>query len=354
MRDTIEIAGRPVGPGHPVYVIAEVSANHNGDFSKAAAIVEAAAAAGADAVKLQTYTPDTLTIRCSNDWFRIRGTPWDGRTLHELYGEAQTPWEWQPELKRLAERLHLHCFSTPFDATAVSFLSEMGVPAFKIASFENTDLPLLRRVAATGKPVILSTGMATLGEMEEAVGTLESAGCRELAILKCTSAYPAPPEEMNLRTIPHLRETFRVPVGLSDHTLGPVSAVAATALGASVVEKHLTLSRADPGPDSAFSTEPEEFRDLVRAIRETERALGTARYGAGGREKGSMVFRRSLFVVEDVKKGEILGPRNVRVIRPGYGLHSRHLEEVLGRPASRDIARGTPLSWDLVGSGEKR
>jgi len=345
----MKIGDRAIGAGQKTYVVAEVSANHNGEFRKAARIIDVAKEAGADAVKLQTYTADTLTIDCDKEWFRIKGTPWDGRTLHELYREASTPWEWQADLKRHADEIGIELFSTPFDATAVAFLEQLGVACHKVASFENGDLPLLREIAATGKPVIMSTGMATLEEIEEALQTLRGARSGPVALLKCTSAYPAPPEEMNLRAIPHLAATFGVPVGLSDHTLGHTAAVAAVALGACIIEKHVTLSRADPGPDSAFSAEPDEFAALIEAVRTTERALGDVRFGAGAREQGSRVFRRSLFVVRDVKKGERLDDRNVRSIRPGYGLHTRHLEEVLGRAAAADIERGTPLSWDLLG-----
>jgi pseudaminic acid synthase len=350
MTDTIEIAGRRIGAGQPTYIIAEMSANHAQDFDQAVRIVEAARDAGADAIKLQTYTPDTLTIDCRNEHFRIEGTMWDGRVLHDLYREAQTPWEWQPRLKQVAEKMGLHLFSTPFDASAVDFLEDMGVPAHKIASFENVDLPLLRRAAATGKPIIMSTGMATLSEIDEAVTTIREAGGRQLCLLKCTSAYPAPPSEMNLRTIPHLADTFGIPVGLSDHTLDVGVPVAAVALGACVIEKHLTLSREMPGPDSGFSLEPREFREMVDAVRTAEAALGRVNYGVSERERKSRVFRRSLFVVEDVKAGEPLTLANVRSIRPGNGLHTRHLEDVVGRVAARDIARGTPLSWDLMGA----
>jgi len=348
MNPHIEIDDRRVGPDCPTYIVAEMSANHNQDFEQAVQIIQAAKEAGADAVKLQTYTPDTLTIDCDNEYFRITGTLWDGRTLYDLYGEAYTPWDWQPRLKEIANELGLDLFSTPFDDTAVDFLEEMGVPVYKVASFENVDLPLLRRIARTGKPMIMSTGMAALAEIDEAVRTIREAGGGQLALLKCTSAYPALPEEMNLRTIPHLAEAFGVPVGLSDHTLGIAVPVAAVALGACIVEKHFALSRALPGPDSAFSLEPHEFEAMVEAVRTTEKARGTVRYGVSGGEAESRVFRRSLFVVRDVKSGEIFTTDNVRPIRPGYGLHSRYLDEVLGRRASRDIKRGTPLSWSLV------
>jgi N-acetylneuraminate synthase len=357
MKDAaIVVNGRSIGPGFPTYIIAEMSANHQQSFAQAVRILEAAKAAGADAVKLQTYTPDTLTIDCDQPYFRIQGTLWEGRTLYDLYGEAYTPWEWHPKLKEVATELDLDLFSTPFDETAVDFLERLGVPAYKVASFENGDIPLLRRIAQTGKPIILSTGMATLAEIDEAVRTI-TANCPPqhsalstqhsppLALLKCTSAYPAAPEEMNLRTIPHLAEAFPVPVGLSDHTLGVAAAVAAVALGACIIEKHFTLSRTLPGPDSAFSLEPREFTAMVEAVRTTEKALGTVHYGVSGREAESRAFRRSLFIVRDVRSGEPFTIDNVRSIRPGHGLHPRHLDEVLGRCASQNLPRGTPLQW---------
>ena len=263
MTSFIEINARRIGPGYPTYIVAEMSANHNQNFEQAIKIVEAAKEAGADAIKVQTYTPDTITIDCDNEYFRVKGTLWDGRTLYDLYGEAYTPWDWQPKLKEIANGLGLDLFSSPFDATAVNFLEDMGVPVYKVASFENVDIPLLRKIAATGKPVIMSTGMATLAEIDEAVETLRVPAIEQLALLKCTSAYPSPPEEMNLRTIPHLAEAFGVPVGLSDHTLGVAVPVAAVAFGACIVEKHFALSRAVPGPDSAFSLEPHEFKAMV-------------------------------------------------------------------------------------------
>lgn len=350
MKRWIEIAGRAIGPGEPAFVIAEISANHNGSFEEALALVRAAREVGADAVKLQTYRADTLTIDCDNEYFRIKGTLWEGRTLYRLYEEAYTPWDWQPKLKALADDLGLALFSSPFDLSAVDFLEEMGVPAYKIASFENVDLPLIRRVARTGKPVILSTGMASLAEIHEAVAAIRAEGNQQLALLKCTSAYPALPEEAHLRTIPHLAEAFGIPAGLSDHTLGIAVPIAAVALGASLVEKHFTLSRSVPGPDSVFSLEPAEFRAMVEGIRVCEKALGSVRYGASPEEEKSRAFRRSLFVVRDIRAGERFTSENVRSIRPGHGLHTRHLEQVLGRHAARDITRGTPLAWDLVGA----
>ncbi len=330
------------------FIIAEVSANHLQQYERAARIIEAAASAGADAVKLQTYTPDTITIACDAPPFQIKGTLWEGRTLHDLYAEAYCPWEWQPRLKELADSLGLILFSTPFDDTAVDFLDAMGVALHKVASFELVDIPLLRKVGASGKPVILSTGMASLAEIAEAVDTLRAAGAGELALLKCTSAYPALAEEANLLTIPHLSQTFGVVAGLSDHTPGIAVPVAAVALGARIIEKHLTLCRADGGPDSAFSLEPEEFASMVRAVRDAEKALGRICYGLTEKQKDSAIFRRSLFVVQDVRAGEPLTPENLRSIRPGNGLHTRYLGQVLGRRAARDITRGTPLDWDLL------
>jgi pseudaminic acid synthase len=345
----IRIGSRRIGPEHPCFIVAELSANHRQEIDTALALVRAAREAGADAVKLQTYTPDTLTIACDSELFRIgAGSLWAGRTLHALYGEAYTPWDWHPRLFDEARALGLECFSTPFDAAAVALLEQLGAPAHKIASFEAVDLPLLRTVAATGKPVILSTGMATVEEIAEAVATLRHGGCPDLVLLKCTSAYPAPPAEMNLRTIPDLARRFDVLAGLSDHTLTAEVPIAAVALGATVVEKHLTLSRAAGGPDAAFSLEPPEFAAMVRGIRVAEQALGRVSYERTPEEATSVVFRRSLFVVRDVRAGEPFTAENVRVIRPGHGLPPRHLDAVIGRRAACDVARGTPLSWALL------
>ena len=348
MAPHINIGQRTIAPGHPAYVIAEVSANHGQKFDQAVAIVRAAKNAGADAIKLQTYTADTMTIACNRPEFLIKGTLWQGRNLHDLYQEAHTPWEWQTRLQELAREIGIDLFSTPFDATAVDFLESMNVPAYKLASFELVDIPLIRKMAKTGKPLIMSTGMATVDEIDEAVRSARDAGATQIALLKCTSAYPAPPEEMNLRTIPELSQRFGVPAGLSDHTLGTAVPVAAVALGACIIEKHITLSRSDPGPDSAFSLEPEEFKATVDAIRIAEKALGTVHFGFSPTEESSRVFRRSLFVVADVKRGEAFTSENVRAIRPGHGLHTRYLAEILGQTAACDIERGTPLSWELV------
>ena len=345
----LQIGDRMIGIDHPTYIIAELSANHNQDFDQAVQLVHSAKEAGADAIKLQTYTPDTITIDCDNEYFRIgKGTLWEGKNLYRLYGEAYTPWEWQPKLKATANDLGMDLFSSPFDCTAVDFLEQMGVPAYKIASFELVDLPLIRRVAQTGKPMILSTGMATLAEIDEALCTAREAGATQIALLKCNSAYPAPPEEMNLRTIPHMAEAFGVPVGLSDHTLGIAVPVAAVALGACIVEKHFTLSRDVPGPDSAFSLEPHEFKAMVEAVRVAEKALGKVSYEVTEREAASQVFRRSLFVVRNIKVNEPFTFENVRSIRPGHGLHTRYSDEIMGRRAARSIEVGTPLSWELV------
>jgi pseudaminic acid synthase len=349
MTKQMKIGSRSIGPGHPVYVVAELSANHHQDFDQAVRIIHAAKDAGADAVKLQTYTADTITIRSDREEFRISGgTLWDGRTLYELYGEAYTPWEWQPKLKQVADNLGLDLFSSPFDPSAVDFLEKMNVPAHKLASFELVDIPLIQKLARTGKPLIISTGMATLEEIEEAMQTARQAGATQIALLKCTSAYPAPPDEMNLRSIPELASRFGVPVGLSDHTSGISVPVAAVALGACIIEKHITLSRTLKGPDSAFSLEPQEFKAMVDAVRVAERAMGQVLFGVSAHESGSRIFRRSLFVVEDTKRGELFNADNVRSIRPAHGLHTRHLAEVLGRRAARDIERGTPLSWELI------
>jgi pseudaminic acid synthase len=345
----IQIGSRWVGAGCPTYVIAEVSANHNQDFQQAVRIIEAAKQAGADAIKLQTYTPDTITIQSSQQYFRVSGgTLWDGKTLYDLYGEAYTPWEWQPKLKQAANDLGMDLFASAFDATAVDFLEQMGVPAHKVASFELVDIPLIQKMARTGKPLIMSTGMASVEEIDEAVSAARRAGAKQIALLKCTSAYPARAEDMNLRTIPEIGRRFEVPVGLSDHTLGIAVPVAAVALGASIIEKHLTLSRAVPGPDSAFSLEPQEFKAMVEAVRTAEKALGEVHFGLSEKEQSSRHFRRSLFVVQDVKVGQVFDAQNVRSIRPGDGLHTRHLGEVIGKRAARDIQRGTPLTWEML------
>ncbi len=348
---TFRIGNRDIGPGHPAYLIAELSANHGHDYDEAVRLIHAVKAAGADAVKLQTYTADTLTIQSDRPEFRVGGgTLWDGRTLHDLYAEAYTPWEWQPRLKAVADSLGLDLFSTPFDPTAVDFLEAMNVPAHKVASFEIVDLPLIEKIAATGKPIIMSTGMATLAEISDAVETVFRAGNKQLVLLKCTSAYPAPPDTMNLRTIPHLSAAFGVPAGLSDHTLGVAVPVAAVALGACVIEKHVTMSRAVPGPDSAFSLEPHEFQQMVEAVRAAEKALGEVHYGVTADDAKSRVFRRSLYAVADITAGEPFTEANVRSIRPGFGLPPKMLRDVLGRRATVDLPKGSPLTMDAIGS----
>jgi pseudaminic acid synthase len=353
MIDYIEVGKRRIGPGSPAYCIAELSANHNQDFAQAIRIIEAAKEAGADAVKLQTYTADTITLRSDKECFRIEGgTLWDGRTLHDLYQEAFMPWEWQPKLKAIANELEMDLFSSAFDDSAVDFLEQMNVPAHKVASFELVDIGLIQKMARTGKPLIMSTGMASEEEIVEAAEAARVAapGNRptQIALLKCTSAYPAPPEEANLHTIPELARRFGCPVGLSDHTMGIAVPVAAVALGACIIEKHLCLRRADGGPDGAFSLEPQEFKAMVEAVRTAEKALGTVQFTPGPREASSRKFRRSLFAVEDIKKGELFTRQNVRSIRPSDGLHPRHFDEVLGKRAACDVERGSPLSWVLV------
>lgn len=345
----IEIGGRRIGAGSPAYVIAEISANHNQRFDAAVELVHRAKEAGADAVKLQTYTPDTITLRADKPWFKVGGgTLWDGQMLYDLYATAFTPWEWQPKLKEIASSLGLACFSSPFDPTAVDFLESMDVPAYKIASFELVDIPLIQKVARTGKPIIMSTGMATLEEIAEAVAAARSAGAHEIALLKCTSAYPAPPEEANLATIGELSSRFDVVAGLSDHTLGVAVPIAAVALGACIIEKHFTLSRAEKGPDSEFSLEPAELKAMIDGIRVAEKSVGAPWFGITPKDENSRAFRRSLFVVEDVKAGDLLTERNVRSIRPSNGLHPRHYAEVIGRTFARDADKGTPLAWDLL------
>jgi pseudaminic acid synthase len=349
MTPYIILGGRRIGSGERAYIVAEMSANHNQDFEQAVRTLQAAKECGADAIKLQTYTPDTMTLPSSNEYFQIgKGTIWEGQNLYDLYRKAYTPWEWQPKLKAVADELQIDLFSSPFDSSAVDFLARMEVPAYKVASFELIDIPLIEKVAATGKPMIMSTGMATLAEIEEAVRTARNAGATQIALLKCTSAYPAPPEEMNLRTIPHLAETFQVPTGLSDHTLGIAVPVAAVALGACIIEKHFTLSRSVPGPDSAFSLEPHEFREMVEAVRTVERAIGDVHYGVTEHEAHSRVFRRSLFVVKDIAKGEQLTEKNIRSVRPGNGLAPKHLNAVLGRRAKSDLKAELPLAWKNI------
>jgi pseudaminic acid synthase len=347
MINEIDIAGRLVGPKQKPFIIAEMSGNHNQSLERALAIVDAAAAAGADAIKLQTYTADTMTLPGA---FTIEdeNSLWKGRELYDLYKEAYTPWEWHKPLFERAKEHGMIAFSSPFDETAVDFLEELDAPVYKIASFENTDHPLLRKVAATGKPVIMSTGAATVQEVAEAVQVLRDAGCRELILLKCTSTYPSTPENTNLLTIPHMRELYDVQVGLSDHTMGVGAAVAAVALGATVIEKHFTLRRSDGGVDSAFSLEPEELKMLVVESERAWLAMGHVQYGVQKAEEKSRLFKRSVYAAQDIKAGDVLTKDNIRVIRPGLGLAPKHYDELLGKHAGTNIKAGTPLTWDMV------
>jgi N-acetylneuraminate synthase len=348
---SIQIAGRHIGPNHTPFIIAEMSGNHNQSLERALEIVEAAARTGAHALKIQTYTPDTMTIDLSEREFFISdaNSLWKGASLYKLYGEAYTPWEWHKPIFDRARELGIIPFSTPFDDTAVDFLESLDVPCYKIASFENTDLPLIRRVAATGKPLIISTGMATVAELDETVRAAREAGCKDLILLKCTSTYPATAENTNILTIPHLRELFGCEVGLSDHTMGVGVSVASVALGASVIEKHFTLSRADGGVDSAFSMEPAEMAQLVVESDRAWQALGKISYGPTQAEKRSLQYRRSLYVVQDIKAGEMLTQENVRAIRPGLGLPTKYLGDVLGKAVNQDVKRGTALGWGMLG-----
>jgi pseudaminic acid synthase len=348
MTNTFQIAGQPIGPDHSPYIIAELSGNHNGDLNRALALVDAAAQTGADAVKLQTYTADTITMDVDGPEFRIDGGLWDGRTLHDLYQEASTPWEWHAQLFARAREHGLHLFSSPFDHTAVDFLETLDAPAYKIASFELVDTPLIRKTAATGKPLIMSTGIANFSEIEDACRAARDGGADGFALLHCISAYPAKPEDMRLGTIPVLANTFGVPVGLSDHTLGSAVAVASIARGACIIEKHMTLARADGGPDADFSLEPDEFTQLVADCRMAHAALGPAQYDRKGVGGANAQFRRSLYVVTDVAIGEVLSDAHVRSIRPGLGLAPKHLDTVLGCTATRALTRGEPLDWGMV------
>jgi len=348
MPNYIEIAGRRIGPDYPPYVIAELSGNHNGKIERAFELMDVAKRAGADAVKLQTYTADTMTIDSDGPEFEIRGGLWAGRRLYELYQEAGTPWEWHAKLFERGRALGLTVFSTPFDPTAIDFLVSLGAPAMKIASFEATDLPLIAKIASAGKPVILSTGMADLVEIAQAVDACRAAGCKELVLLHCVSGYPSSPKEANLRTIPHLAQTFGCPIGLSDHTLGVAVSVGAIAMGACVIEKHFTLARADGGPDAAFSLEPDELAELCTGTRDAWQALGAVDYGRKESERQNVIFRRSLYVVRDIAAGETMTAENVRSIRPGYGLAPKHLPAVLGRKVRAPLKRGTALKWEHI------
>ena len=349
MEKKIKIGNRFVGEGERTYIVAEVSANHLQDYSRAEAIIRAAADAGADAVKLQTYTSDTITIDCDNEYFQItQGTIWDGTTLHKLYETAYTPWEWQPKLKKFAEELGMECFSSPFDATAVDFMHEMDMPAYKVASFEINDIPLIRKIARLGKPVIIATGIAYLEDIERALRVCREEGNEQVILLKCTSTYPSPYEDMNLSVIPNMAQVFDCLTGLSDHSMGSAAAVAGVALGAKMVEKHLTLARADGGPDAAFSMEPAEFKRMVEEIRIAEKAIGRVTYELTEKQKRSREDSRSLFAVKDIKAGEIFTEENVRSIRPAFGMHPMYYDEVLGQKAKVDIAKGTPMDWKYI------
>ena len=348
---TIHIATRKIGLSHPPFIIAEMSGNHNQSLDRALAIVEAAAKAGSHALKLQTYTADTMTLDVAEKGFFINDPDslWKGQSLYDLYKEAHTPWEWHKPIFDRARKLGLIVFSTPFDEIAVDFLEELDVPCYKIASFENADLPLIKKAAATGKPMIISTGMATIAELDDTVRTAMKNGCNDIILLKCTSTYPATPENTNIYTIPHMRELFDCEVGLSDHTLGIGASVASIAMGATVIEKHFTLSRVDGGVDAAFSLEPQEMKSLVEETRRAWQAMGKIKYGPTEAEKKSMVFRRSLYIIRDLKAGDVLTKENLRSIRPGYGLVPKYYDMLLGKKVVRDIKRGDPVNWDLIG-----
>lgn len=346
---SFKIGEKEIGENSPTFIIAELSANHMNDFDIAVKTIEAMAEAGADAVKFQTFTPDTITIDCDNEYFQIKqGTVWDGQILHELYEDAYMPWDWQPKLKKIAQDLGLIVFSSPFDKTSVDFLEDMDVPAYKIASFEITDIPLIEYVASKGKPIIISTGIASLDDIELAVNACKGVGNDKISLLKCTSSYPAPLDEINLNTIPDIKDRFGVVVGLSDHTLGGEVSTAAVALGANIIEKHFILDRNMGGPDSEFSMEPHEFKQMVDSIRNIEKALGTVSYELSDKMKANREFSRSLFVVEDMKKGEIITKDTVRSIRPGFGLHPKYLKEILGKKVNQDLVKGTPFSLDFL------
>jgi N-acetylneuraminate synthase len=346
--NSIHLAGRAIGPGHPPYVVAEISANHNGVLADALKIIELAKQAGADAVKIQTYRPDTITIDCDKPEFQIQGGLWDGHSLYELYLKAHTPWDWHGELFAKARDVGITMFSSPFDHTAVELLEELHAPAYKIASFEMIDLPLIARVAGTGKPIIISTGMGSRQEIAEAIDCARDNGAQEIAILHCVSGYPAPAEDYNLKMIADMMQQFGVPVGISDHTLDNVTAIGAVALGACLIEKHLTLDQTRGGPDDSFSIEPDALAALCRDARTVWQASGAVRYGPAESEKGNVAFRRSLYVVGDIEAGEIFDETNIRSIRPGYGLPPKSLPQVLGKRAARRLERGTALRWDYV------
>ena len=345
----IKIGNYMIGDHNPVFIIAELSANHLQNFDLAVKTIESMKKSGADAVKVQTYTADTITIDCNNEYFQIKqGTIWDGQNLYNLYKEAYTPWEWQPKLMKIANELGMEFFSSPFDKTAVDFLEDMNVPVYKVASFEITDIPLIEYIASKGKPIILATGISTLSDIELAVTACKKQNNDKIILLKCTSAYPSLPEEINLKTLNNIKDTFKTIVGLSDHTKGISVPIASVALGAQIVEKHFILDRKLGGPDFSFSLEPDEFKSMVTSIREIEKALGEVNYELTDRVKKSRDYTRSLFIVEDISKGDELTEKNMRSIRPGFGLHPRFFYDVLGKKARMDIKKGTPLNWDLI------
>ncbi len=349
MNKSFRIGSKTISRNSPVFIVAEISANHNQDYNRALEIIHAAGEAGADAVKLQTYTPDSITLDCDDECFQINeGTIWDGTTLYKLYSEAFTPWEWQPRLKEEAKKLGLECFSSPFDLTSVDFLEEMDVPAYKIASYEINDIPLIRKIARLHKPMIFATGIAYPEDIRRALDVCVQEGCEDVILLKCTSSYPTPYEAVNLNVIPTLAKTYDCLTGISDHTMGTIVSAGAIPLGAKMVEKHLTLRRVDGGPDGAFSMEPEEFRQMVQQIRILEKALGSSEYVLTDTQKLEHEGSRSLFVVKDIEKGDLLSPENIRSIRPGNGLHTMYYEEVLGKRAKDFLKKGTPLAWELI------
>ena len=349
MNKSFSIGNFKLGEGEKTFIIAEMSANHLQDYDRAVEIIKKAAWAGADAIKLQTYTPDTITLDCDNEYFKIKqGTIWDGTTLHKLYQTAYTPWEWQPKLKEAAEKEGLVFFSSPFDFTSVDFLEKMDVPAYKIASFEVTDIPFIEYIASKGKPIIMSTGIARMGDIQDALDACKRMRNENVALLKCTSSYPAPVEEANLKTIPNMKEPFNVITGLSDHTMGHAVSVGGVALGAKIIEKHMTLRRSDGGADSKFSMEPEEFKEMVDNIRIVEKAIGSVNYDLSEKQSNSREHSRSLFIVKDVKKGEKFTEENVKSIRPGFGIETKYIKDIIGKSARLDIKKGTPVKWSFI------
>lgn len=349
MNKSFNIGSFKIGEDEKTFIIAEMSANHLQDYNRAVEIIKKAAWAGADAIKLQTYTPDTITIDCDNEYFQIKqGTIWDGTTLHKLYQDAYTPWEWHADLKEVAEKERLVLFSSPFDITSVDFLEKLDVPAYKIASFEVNDIPFIEYIASKRKPIIMSTGIARMEDIQNALDACKRMGNEDVALLKCTSSYPAPIEEANLKTIPNMKETFDVIAGLSDHTMGSAVSVGGVALGAKIIEKHMTLRRSDGGADSKFSMEPEEFKEMVDNIRLVEKAIGKVTYDLSQKQINSREHSRSLFVVEDIKKGEIFTEKNVKSIRPGFGIETKYIKDIIGKTAREDIKKGTPMNWNLL------